>query len=174
MKKLLEGLQVECLAATDYDKTGLVADVWLKPVVLRKAVKRLYEAGYLLEDLSALDTTDGILVVYHFDHMQKSGRVAFRVLLDGSAPKVSSIADIFQGARWHEREVRDFHAVDFDGHPNLIPLLLPADMEPGVLLKSDKTRKAVIDIMALGETESCSAAVEALFTKSEEEAPAEG
>jgi len=37
---------------------------------------------------------------------------------------VPSIAEIYQGAAWHEREAYDFFGIRFSGHPNLKPLIL--------------------------------------------------
>ncbi|MEF2145164.1 MAG: NADH-quinone oxidoreductase subunit C [Desulfovibrionaceae bacterium] len=176
--KLFDGLSIECLAKADYAKTGQEWVLFLKPATLRKATKRLYDQGYFLEDICALDSTDGILLVYHFDSMVKPGRITFKVLTSREEPKVPTISDIFHGANWHERETYDFHGVDFEGHPDLIPLLLPAEEDQRIdppLLKSDKTRSGLKSIMSLYETESCSGAVQALFADDPaEETPAAG
>jgi NADH-quinone oxidoreductase subunit C len=60
---------------------------------------------------------------------------------DGSMP---TIADIFDGANWHERETKDMFGVVFSGHPYLKPLLLTEedpDLKP--LLKSEDTVKTM-------------------------------
>ncbi|MBU1248973.1 MAG: NADH-quinone oxidoreductase subunit C [Proteobacteria bacterium] len=163
--KLFDSIPTEAVVKADYAKTGVVAEIWLKPSVLLKATQALYADGYYIVDLLALDVTDGILIEYHFDKMTRPGRIKLKVMAENGV--VPSIANIFQGANWHEREVRDFHAVDFTGHPNLWPLLLPTDMEPGVLLKEDKNKKAIRELFGLGEAESCSSAVEALFAEPE-------
>jgi NADH-quinone oxidoreductase subunit C len=176
--KLFDNLPIECKARADYEKTGQEWVFFFKPGVLRKAAQRLYKDGWFLEDLLALDTTDGMLLVYHFDKMSRPGRVTLKVLTSGTEPKIPTISDIYQGADWHEREVYDFHGVVFEGHPNLIPLLLPAEEDQRIeppLLKTDKKRTGLKNLMSLYETEVCSAAVEALFTEEPaEEAPAEG
>ena len=41
---------------------------------------------------------------------------------------VPSVAPLYPAADWHERETRDMFGIVFDGHPNLVPLLLPEDM----------------------------------------------
>ena len=38
---------------------------------------------------------------------------------------VPSLAGVFAGAGWHERETWEMFAIDFPGHPDLRPLLLP-------------------------------------------------
>lgn len=165
---LFDSIPTEAVIKADYAKAGIVAEYWFKAANLIKAAKALYKDGWHIEDILALDTEDGMLVEYHFDKMATTGRILLKVMAENGA--VPSIADVFQGANWHEREVRDFHALDFTGHPNLWPLLLPADMEPGVLLKDSKTRKPLREMLTLGEAESCSAAVEALFAEPEAEA----
>jgi len=53
-----------------------------------------------------------------------------------------SICDIYQGANWHERETRDLYGVNFDGHPNLKPLLLSdEDQDFHPLLKEEEKLK---------------------------------
>jgi NADH-quinone oxidoreductase subunit C len=162
--KIFDSIPTECVARLDYDTTGCVAEAWVKPANIRKAAQKLYEDKWMIEDLSVLDTAEGLLVCYHFDRMHRPGRIVVRVMAkDGAVP---SIADIFQGANWHEREARDFHAVDFSGHPNLWPLLLPADMEPGVLLKAGE-KKPLRELLGSREVLSCSPAVQALFAEPE-------
>lgn len=165
---LFESIPVEAEIKSDFEKTGVTTEYWLKAANLPRAAKTLYAEGWHIEDLSALDFEEGILVEYHFDRMSPTGRIVLKVMAEGG--KVPSIADIFQGANWHEREVRDFHAVDFTGHPNLWPLLLPVDLEPGVLLKEDKVRKPLREVLTLGEAKSVSPFVEALFAEPEAEA----
>lgn len=166
--KLFDSIPTEAVVKGEHAASGVACEVWLKPAALLKAVQALYEDGWHIEDLSALDVEQGILVEYHFDKMTRTGRVVLKVMAEDGA--VPSIAHIFQGANWHEREVKDFHNVDFTGHPNLWPLLLPVDMDPGVLLKDAKTRKPLRDVLSLGEAEAPSAAVLALFAEAQPEA----
>jgi NADH-quinone oxidoreductase subunit C len=50
---------------------------------------------------------------------------------------VPSIASIYPAADWHERETRDMFGIVFEGHPNLVPLLLPDDMTDHFPLRKD-------------------------------------
>jgi len=170
MLKALEGIQTQCVAKQDKGKTGHAWSVFLAPNQIVKAAKKLMEAEYSLEDILALDFEEGFLVLYHFDRWLIDERVTLRVLVSKDNPTVPSIAAIYQGAEWHERETRDFHGVLFEGNPNLVPLLMPvesADAFP--LVKSDKVRKSIKEILSLGEVVSCSKVIEDLFAK--EEAP---
>lgn len=39
--------------------------------------------------------------------------------------RVPSLTGVFAGADWHEREAAEMFGLAFDGHPGLVPLLLP-------------------------------------------------
>lgn len=162
--KVLQGVETLCVARCDPAKTGQHWSVFLAPQAIVPAAAALSAAQYSLEDILALDTTDGLLVVYHFNAWRFDERIALKVLLPREDPAIPSITSVFQGAQWHERETRDFHGIVFEGHPNLIPLLMPAeDVDVHPLLKADKARRAIRDIMDAGEIVSCSGEIAALF-----------
>ena len=50
-------------------------------------------------------------------------------------PRVRSLTGVFAGAHWHERSVAEMFGVEFDGHPDLAPLLLPAGFQGHPLRK---------------------------------------
>jgi NADH-quinone oxidoreductase subunit C len=49
--------------------------------------------------------------------------------------RVPSLAAVFAGAGWHERQVWEMFDIDFEGHPALTPLLLPDGFEGHPLRK---------------------------------------
>lgn len=57
----------------------------------------------------------------------------FGLLLRTRCPRddatVPSLAGVFPGAGWHERQVWEMFDIGFDGHPGLAPLLLPPGFE---------------------------------------------
>ena len=118
--------------------TGQPLQAFVRATDVVRAAKAMLRQGYFLEDVTGLDTAEGIEVVYHFDHMDTPGRATLRVLVP-------------HGAEWHERETMDFFPVVFAGNPNQSRLLLPAEMEPGVLAKDAKARASLAVLMQWSE-----------------------
>jgi len=171
MDALFSGLGALYLAKCDFAKTGQTWQAFLPAGSLVRAATRLRAADYFIEDVLAIDCAEGYVVTYHFDHFEAPGRVTLRVLAPHDDPKVPSIAGIFEGAEWHERETRDFHGVIFDGNPNFVPLLIDPDMaECFPLRKDEKARARANDVLAAGEVVFCDPA----FSLMTPDAPAEG
>jgi NADH dehydrogenase I D subunit len=74
-------------------------------------------------------------LVYHLLSFDPPGRLRLRVPLFGKNPTTQSITDLWPSADWYEREVYDLFGIRFDGHPNLLRLLLPHDWEGHPLRK---------------------------------------
>lgn len=71
---------------------------------------------------------DGLEVVYELMSLEKRHTVTIKTKVPTDDAKVASVASIWKAADWHERETRDMFGIDFEGHPHLVPLLLPEDM----------------------------------------------
>ena len=70
----------------------------------------------------------GFEVVYELMSLEKGHTVTIKTRLSPDDAKVASVASLWNAADWHERETRDMFGIEFDGHPHLVPLLLPEDM----------------------------------------------
>ena len=68
-------------------------------------------------------------VVYNLYSIPLEQSLMLKVKLERSNPVVSSVADIWKTANWHEREVYDLFGIAFEGHPDLRRILMPADWE---------------------------------------------
>lgn len=96
-------------------------------------VARIMDAqGFFLESISGVDWLDRqeIEVIYDFSRLGgEHCRVMVHLCLPRSEPVVPTICTVFPSADWHERETYDFYGVHFQGHPNLIRILLPEDAD---------------------------------------------
>ena len=86
--------------------------------------------------LSAVDELDrGYAIVAHLWSTARRHGVLVRTHVPRAAAALDSVVEIFPGAAWHERETHEMFGVDFPGHPNLAPLLLPPEFEGHPLRK---------------------------------------
>jgi NADH:ubiquinone oxidoreductase subunit C len=82
-----------------------------------------------LRNLCGVDYEEqGIEVVYHLFSYKHRHNVTIRAKLPADDLRIPTASDLWRGADWHEREARDMFGIMFDGHPNLVPILLPEDM----------------------------------------------
>jgi len=73
-------------------------------------------------------------VVYHLSSYSLRHSTVVKVILprwkngeEGALPELTSVADVWGIADWHERECYDLMGVHFTGHPNLRRILCPED-----------------------------------------------
>jgi NADH-quinone oxidoreductase subunit C len=93
----------------------------------------------MLSDVCAVDYLPRVPrfeVVYHLYSVAKNHRLRVKVLVDGTAPSVPSIVELWPSANWMEREVWDLYGIRFDGHPDLRRILLYEEFE-GYPLRKD-------------------------------------
>ncbi|MCB2216697.1 NADH-quinone oxidoreductase subunit C [Desulfofustis glycolicus] len=122
----------------DYATRGFHLDVQLAPEQLPEAARIMFDLGYFLEAITGVDwpTDDQLEAVYDFSRYDfELCRVAIKTRVARNQPHLPTITSVYTGANWHEREAHDFFGIVFDGHPHLIPLLLPEDADFHPLLK---------------------------------------
>jgi len=91
-----------------------------------------------LRCLSGIDwQEEGLEVVYHLSSMTKPHTLTVKTRVTLEDPVVPSIATLYPAADWHERETRDMFGINFEGHWNLVPILLPEDMTDHFPLRKD-------------------------------------
>ena len=125
----------------DYHLKGFHLDVQIESGQLLEAVQILFDLGYYIESITGVDwiKDDQLEVVYDFSRYDFDlCRTVIRTRLPRTDPHLPTITPIYTGASWHERETHDFFGIVFDGHPHLIPLLLPEDADFHPLLKDFK------------------------------------
>lgn len=125
----------------DYSLKGYHLDAQIDPDQLVRAAEIMFEQGYYIESITGVDwiMEDQLESVYDFSRYDFDlCRVAIRVRIPRTDPHLPTITGVYTGANWHERETHDFFGIVFDGHPHLIPLLLPEDADFHPLLKDFK------------------------------------
>ena len=104
--------------------------LWISALQLDvEAMAREMKAlGYRLITMTGRAREDGeTTIIYHY--AQREQYVSFTTSTRGGA--IRSITPTLRMASWIEREIHDFFAVQFIGHPNLIPLLRPPGLKDG-------------------------------------------
>lgn len=127
--------------AVDHAATGADLDVLCTPEQVTEIARILDEAGFFLETISGVDwiKEDQMEVIYDYsNYAEEQCRVIARTKIPRSEPVVPTISDIYPGANWHERETHEFFGIEFEGHPYLVPLLLPEDADFHPLRKDFK------------------------------------
>ncbi|HET6815922.1 MAG TPA: NADH-quinone oxidoreductase subunit C [Mycobacteriales bacterium] len=126
---------------------GATAETTFEQVTVDVPSQRWVEAATLVRDdeqlacgffdwLSAYDAVDaGIAVVAHVWSNRHRHHLLLRTYVSREAGRLASLTDVWPGTNWHERETFEMFGVVFDGHPNLVPLLLPEGFEGHPLRK---------------------------------------
>jgi NADH-quinone oxidoreductase subunit C len=128
----LLGDGARCSSSYDEVTVDLPRDQWVSAVT---ALRERLELTFF-DLLTAVDQLEaGFDVVLRL--WAPAGR--YGLLLRTRCPRddahVPSLAGVFAGAGWHERQVWEMFGVTFDGHPGLVPLLLPDGFEGHPLRK---------------------------------------
>ncbi|MFH0877333.1 MAG: NADH-quinone oxidoreductase subunit C [Candidatus Omnitrophota bacterium] len=117
--------------------------------VFDKSPKRVYidikpesivaMATYIFKDLGArfniasgVDVRHHMEILYHFTLEDINLLISLRVKLEKTKLEIDSLAPVFEGANWIEREIHEILGINFKGHPDLRKLLLPDDWPQGV------------------------------------------
>ncbi|MFH1229988.1 MAG: NADH-quinone oxidoreductase subunit C [Planctomycetota bacterium] len=111
----------------------------VKPDFIQKTALYLFENPDLffnsLMNLTCVDYPDTFTIVYHLFSMKHLHKITLKVTVDKTNPFVLTVENIWNAANWFEREVYDLFGVRFDGHSNMIRILLPDDWEGHPLRK---------------------------------------
>ena len=127
---------------------GWHADIRVQRDRLPDCARLLLDHEFSISFMTAVDVSPEIEVLYQFAHFDAPCIVVVRAST-GADKTVPSIAAVYDGAAWHEREAYDFFGINFTGHPHLKPLILSReDNNLNPLLKDEKRLKSYADIFA--------------------------
>jgi NADH-quinone oxidoreductase subunit C len=80
-------------------------------------------------------------VVYQLFSISHRHMLRVRAEVPEDDPTIDSVAGIWDGGNWHERECYDMLGIRFNGHPDLRRILMPEDWE-GYPLRKDYPMKS--------------------------------
>jgi NADH:ubiquinone oxidoreductase subunit C len=81
---------------------------------------------------SAMDTDEGLKILYHFSDDSSGLVLNIRVNLDKEQPEIESLTGLFEAANWIEREMHEILGINFLHHPNLEKLISEGNWAEGV------------------------------------------
>ena len=76
-------------------------------------------------------------MIYYLFNPDSKITLTFRVDLPRDDPTLPTLTGVWEGISFHEREAHEMFGIEFEGHPNMIPLLLPPDWRGGHPLRKD-------------------------------------
>ena len=128
--RLLEGQLPEKLREFEPEVTSSfdMVEVTVNPDRVPSACSALKNDPDLAFDfllcLCVVDYEEHLQVVYHLYSIGKKHKMALKANVPMDGPRMPSVMSVWPGADWYEREAHDLFGVEFEGHPNMTPLLL--------------------------------------------------
>ncbi len=125
------------------DEKSTPKAVIVPSVDIKKLCQELHQNSSTFFDMLSCVTgidngveTNTMEVVYNLYSIPFNHHLMLKVFLPREKPEIDSVASIWRGADWLEREVFDMYGIKFMGHPDLRRILMPADWE-GYPLRKD-------------------------------------
>jgi NADH-quinone oxidoreductase subunit C len=120
---------------------------------MKKICTELYQnpSAYfdMLSCLTGIDNgveANTLEVVYNLYSIPFNHHLMLKVILPRENPVIDSVAEIWGTANWHERETAEMFGINFNDHPDLRRLLLPADWEGNPLRKDYQHQELYRDV----------------------------
>jgi len=116
-----------------FDKSPKRVYIEIKPESIVKVASYIFKAlGARFNIASGVDARQHMEILYHFTLEEINLLISLRVKLSKSKLEIDSLAHVFEGANWIEREMHELLGIDFKGHPDLRKLLLSEEWPEGV------------------------------------------
>lgn len=81
---------------------------------------------------SAFHSKQGFEIMYHFSDDTSGNIINLHVILPRDKPEIESLANMFSGANWIEREIHEILGITFRNHPEPEKLLSEGNWAEGV------------------------------------------
>ena len=114
---------------------GNQAQLYLRPDQIIEALTYLRDqhSFELLSAQTAIDYWPQVAprfhVIYQLTSMANQVWIQLRVPLDGNLPVLPTATQVYEAANWRERELMDMFGIQFEGHPDPRPILMPEGTE---------------------------------------------
>jgi NADH-quinone oxidoreductase subunit C len=138
----LETLQASLPGAATTEFRGQTRAIVPRESLFEVARALRDNAGFdLLVDVTCVDylhyrdAASRFGLVYLLSSTTSNERLTLRTFVDDPNPTVPSLAPLWEGANWMEREVWDMFGVTFAGHPDHRRILLPEEFAAHPLRK---------------------------------------
>jgi len=116
-----------------YEKSAKRVYVEIKPSAIVGMAQFIFkEIGARFIIASGVDARNHMEILYHFAEEDIDLVISLRVHLPKTKLEIDSLTPVFTAAQWIEREMHELLGINFLGHPELKPLLLPEDWPEGV------------------------------------------
>ena len=76
-------------------------------------------------------------MVYYLFNPDSKVTLTMRVDIPRNDLSLPTLTGIWEAMSFHEREAHEMFGIEFEGHPNMIPLLIPPDWRGGYPLRKD-------------------------------------
>ncbi|UOF91575.1 NADH-quinone oxidoreductase subunit C [Fodinisporobacter ferrooxydans] len=134
-KEFGTGVLEEALLAKFRPTLVVKNDAWLDVVTYLKN-----EPSIALDYVECMAGTDYpakgyIEVAVYVQSMTQNYYICVKARADRENPALPSLASVFQGVNWEEREIFDLLGVQFTGHPDLRRIMMPDDWKGHPLRK---------------------------------------
>jgi NADH-quinone oxidoreductase subunit C len=129
--------QIESAEAKDEQYVSIVVK---NGSLLDAAQKLRKDFGYVIPiACGGVDYPDDnrMQVIYYLSHPENRFIVTLRVNLPRDDPHTPSLTQVWEAVSFHERETHEMFGVEFEEHPNMVPLLLPPNWRGGFPLRKD-------------------------------------
>ncbi len=96
-----------------------------------------YSLSYLTNLTAAHYDGERCEAIYNLYSLEKGFDLMVRVILDADKPEVASLAPLWKGAIWQERETYDLMGINYTGYPDHPTRILLLDTFEGHPLRKD-------------------------------------